>query len=54
MSPSHPLEHLGFTVTEQIEDGETYRYLSQEINMKQLLSDHNIVVNTSLQHDMIN
>ena len=48
LSPGHPLEHLGFTVTEEVEGGETYRYLSQERDVKQLLSDHNIVVNTTV------
>ena len=48
LSPGHPLEHLGFTVTEEIEGGVVHRYLSQERDVKQMLSDHSIVVNTAV------
>ena len=48
LSPGHPLEHLGFTVTEEIEGGVVHRYLSQERDVEQMLSDHSIVVNTAV------
>ena len=44
MTPDIPLQHLGFTITEEVIEGRKYRYLSQEKDVMQFLDDNNITL----------
>ena len=42
LTPDTPLTHLGFTITEEVREGVTHRYMPQEKDVVQFLEDNEI------------
>jgi hypothetical protein len=42
LSPENPLKHLGFDLTEEVIEGETYRYMSQGDDVRRFLTDNSL------------
>ena len=52
LTPDTPLQHLGFTITEEVREGRTYRYISQEKDVMQFLDDNNITLTKEVECPM--
>ena len=42
LRPGQPIKHLGFTITEEMHDGRTHRYMSQSEDVHRFMIDHDI------------
>ena len=47
-----PLQHLGFTITEEVVEGRKHRYLSQEKDVMQFLDGNNITLTKEVERPM--
>ena len=54
LSPENPLRHLGFEVTEEVREGETYRYLSQQADVREAMERFEINVHSDMSCPMPN
>ena len=54
LSPENPLRHLGFEVTEEVREGQTYRYLSQHADVREAMERFEINVHSDMSCPMPN
>ena len=52
LSPESPLVHLGFEISEEVKDGQVYRYMSQQREVEEFMREHSIEVHSEISCPM--
>ena len=52
LTPDNPLIHLGFEITEEVRDGELYRYMSQQREVEEFMREQAIEVHSEVSCPM--